>query len=220
MIISQKKIFNGQQLTVRTLQKNDIDQLIHYWYHSPYDYLYKLGIDQHLLPSKEERKNFFLKLVDATEKERESIVIVGEIKGQVIGYALFNHFQELQKKRSCQAHIHIIRPEYRSKGVMTQVTLHILSQLRGPLKVDYLVLTPNSDNQAVNRLLQNMGLKVKRSYIKAQSAPCRQRQVSEYHLSINYTYLFQAILHFNQIKKSFFSLVPKVNKAFKLPTIK
>lgn len=175
---SQKK--NGIEIKLRDLESGDIESILNYWFGNSPEFFEKMGIDMTRFPDRETRRTFFIKHIGLSPKKDNAFMMVGESEGKVIGYLLFNC---IVPGIEAQVHLHLIDPDYRSKGIASACFSDVIRILPDLVGVKKFIMEPSAGNRAVNSFVQRFGLRPKKTYLKPAQGICREMVVNRYEVS-------------------------------------
>jgi RimJ/RimL family protein N-acetyltransferase len=164
-VIYAQRDHDGQRLELRDLEPRDIDTLVAYWHDAEPEYLDFLGVDPEKLGTPDDTRARFAGLVrshggDAGEQpQQERVAFVSTLDGEVVSYTNF-HFVSPDEN---YMHAHIIRPSARGKGLASSSFANLMRVVfREFAHVDQLLLVTQPHNDAVNRMLTQVGLSAER----------------------------------------------------------
>lgn len=94
------------------------EAVMSYWYDSSPEFLWSLGVDPERQPPRYEWSDHCHRMVGPKPDLAEGCPLVGEINGQIFGYAILNH---IEQGESCQGHVHIFDEANRHRGFVSRL---------------------------------------------------------------------------------------------------
>jgi len=101
-------------LSVREIQKQDIDSIVQYWMSAEPEFLLGMGVDLRKVPSKEEWEKSFLEHVSLPIEKKRSYYLIWEVDGQAVGHSNIN---KIIIGEGASMHLHLWHADKRIKGM-------------------------------------------------------------------------------------------------------
>ncbi|MBB65463.1 MAG: hypothetical protein CMO81_10405 [Waddliaceae bacterium] len=149
--------FNHSTTRFRSLEAQDIENLIQYWHYSPPEFFEKIGIDpQRLLPENKMRELFQKEIEDIKkEGEKASKLIIIEYKGKAIAS---HNLNEIIEGDSGLFHAHIWYREFRGKGLGTYSYPRAAKIYMDRFQLQTIRFISPIQNPAIQRIKEKLGL--------------------------------------------------------------
>lgn len=148
-------------LSVREIQKEDIDLLADYWFRAKPEFLRSMGVDLTKMPDREGFIQMLLEQLDTPLAQRRSYALAWLADGQPIGHTntnptFFGDYAHL--------HLHIWDEKYRKKGLGVQLVKMALPFFFEKLQLERLISEPYALNNGPNRTLERVGFELEKEY--------------------------------------------------------
>jgi len=149
-------------LSVRELQKVDIDHIVQYWLTSDKDFLVSMGVDLNKLPTPNELTQMLSNQLNTPIEKRNAYCIIWLIDNKPIGHCNTNPtvFGE-----EATMHLHIWNTQARGKGFGITFLKKTLPYLFENLHLKKLYSQPYALNPAPNKILEKVGFEFIREYL-------------------------------------------------------
>jgi RimJ/RimL family protein N-acetyltransferase len=146
-------------LSVRTMNVSEVSLIIDYFYNSTPAHLEMLGVDPTRIPSRSAWHERFQRELELPVTERSILPVIWLLDDQPIG---FSTSDKIVFGERANMHLHIVKPENRSRGTGTECVRRTIDLYFEMLQIKRLFCEPNAFNTAPNRTLQKAGF----SYVK------------------------------------------------------
>jgi RimJ/RimL family protein N-acetyltransferase len=150
------------QLSVREIQKQDIELISQYWQNADESFLKGMGADKNKLPSNEEFTQMLTNQVNAPLEEKKSYCIIWEVDGKAVGHSNVN---KIVFGEEAFMHLHLWNAEIRKKGFGPDLVKMTLPYFFENLKLKKLFCEPYALNPAPNKTMEKIGFAFVKSYI-------------------------------------------------------
>lgn len=150
------------QLSVREMQADDISLITDYWLESDPDFLVGMGADLSKMPSRKELNRMLTNQLRMPLKLKMSYALIWLIDNKPSGHTNVN---SIIFGKEAYMHLHIWHPDYRKKGIGTQLVTMSLPYYFENLKLQELFCEPYALNPAPNRTLAKVGFEFVREYV-------------------------------------------------------
>lgn len=148
---------------MRDISSGDIDEIVSYWHDSDGDFLTSIGVNLEKIVSRETTQEIFSRSLPENRNKKDRVTLVFVADDILIGYTNLN-FSEHNDE--VYAHVHLIKPEYRNKGIVPSLFADVIGVFYRHFNVGQLILQTNTKNKKINSLLINRGLEItKTEYI-------------------------------------------------------
>jgi RimJ/RimL family protein N-acetyltransferase len=169
----------GEVIRLRDLQEEDIPALVSYWADSSPEYIRSIGADPRKVPSRDQLQTTYRSALPENGPGRSRIVLIAEsIKGNLIGYTNLS----IKSAEESYAHVHILDPAYRSRGVAQALFPRAMRQFFRLVPIRKILMQTSPENQRVNRFLQAVGLTPERVHIENPDGMARPGEFNVYTL--------------------------------------
>ena len=148
-------------LSIRELQKEDVDLLADYWFTAEPEFLRGMGVDLAKMPDREGFTQMLLEQLDTPLSQRRSYALAWLADGQPIGHTNTNptFFGDY-----AHMHLHIWDKQYRGKGLGAQLVKLALPHFFDKLQLKKLISEPYALNPAPNKTLESVGFELEKEY--------------------------------------------------------
>jgi RimJ/RimL family protein N-acetyltransferase len=141
-------------LSVRELQKDDIEYIVQYWLNAEDDFLLEMGVDLAKLPTEAELSTMLLQQLKQSHTKKQSYCIIWKIDSKPVGHSNINKINFGEK---AYMHLHLWRSNRRKKGVGSQFVKMSLPYFFQNYKLKKLYCEPFALNPAPNKALKKIG---------------------------------------------------------------
>lgn len=147
---------SDRTITLREPVGADLDRICDYWYRSPHSFIREMGVAPEKLPTESNFRTDFLKDIGPKpDRERQSCILTIEYKGKQIGYHKLSHIHFGQHGIF---HAHIIREEYRKKGIGAFTYPRALRIYFDRFNLKKILFKTPAHNIGPNKVKQKMGI--------------------------------------------------------------
>lgn len=183
-------MISQERLTLRELNKSDLEQFASYWFDSDEMYLTGMGVDVTKLPSKEDFFKYWNLQIQTPVEKRLSYCIVWEKDKTVIGHS---STRPTEFGKEAYMHIHLWNAKNRQKGLGLQLIKLTIAHYFETLQLKDLYCEPYSFNKAPNKVLEKAGFDFVKEYSCTPGPFNFEQPVKLWHLSLD---------KFNQLSKT------------------
>ena len=148
-------------LSVREIQKEDIDFLIHYWLESSPEFLIGMGVDLNKLPTKDGLTKMLSKQINTPINKKLSYALIWLVDNQPVGHSNVNN---IIFGKEAIMHLHLWQSKNRQKGIGTELVKKSLPYFFKNLKLQQLFCEPYALNSAPNKTLKKIGFEFEKEY--------------------------------------------------------
>ena len=141
-------------LSVRELQKGDIDLITDYWMNSDPVYLQDMGVDINKMPGRNEWKEMLSEQLNQSYKEKKSYCIIWQVDNKPVGHSNIN---KIIFEEEAYMHLHIWNAGIRKKGYGIAFIKMTLPWFFEKYKLKKLYCEPYALNPAPNKTLEKAG---------------------------------------------------------------
>ena len=141
-------------LSVREIQKSDIDSLVRYWLNADPDFLTGMGVDLAKMPSGEEFEKMLSGQLNKPYEEKASYCIIWLLNDIPVGHSNIN---KIQFGESAYMHLHLWNDASRQKGMGAALVRLSLPYFFNNYKLKKLCCEPYALNPGPNKTLERAG---------------------------------------------------------------
>jgi len=149
-------------LSVRELQKEDIDLITDYWLVSDPEFLQGMGVDMNKVPGRDKWKEMLSEQLNQSYNEKKSYCIIWQMDNIPIGHSNIN---KIIFGEQAYMHLHIWNADTRKKGFGIAFMKMTLPWFFEKYKLKKLYCEPYALNPAPNKILEKTGFKFIKEYI-------------------------------------------------------
>lgn len=150
-----KSILHGQEVIVRDIEEHDLPSIVEYWHQDDPQFFDSIGVDVKKIRSPAETAALFRRSIDAKRVAGNRITLVVTVDRQVAGYSNIN----LNADDEGYAHVHIIHPRYRHKGIASHLFGDFIKVIFYQFGMRRLRFQTSVGNKRINALLAKQGVK-------------------------------------------------------------
>jgi RimJ/RimL family protein N-acetyltransferase len=153
---------SGNILSVRELQKKDIDPITDYWLDSDPAFLQAMGVDVNRMPGRNEWKEMLSEQLNQSYSKKKSYCIIWQVDNKPVGHSNIN---KITFGEEAYMHLHIWYNDTRKKGYGTTLIKMTLPCFFEKYKLKKLYCEPYALNPAPNKTLEKAGFEFVKEYI-------------------------------------------------------
>ena len=167
-------------LSVRELQKEDIELIAEYWSNADTCHVQSMGCDETKIPKKEEFKTSLNTQLNLPVKEKESYAIIWLLNEKPIGHCNVN---TITYGKEAYMHLHIWNSNFRKKGIGVELVKKSLPYFFKNLKLSVIYCEPFTENKAPNKTVEKVGFEFVKEYETVPGAICLNQSVNRWKLT-------------------------------------
>lgn len=167
-------------LSVREIQKSDIDLLINYWLGSSAEHHAGMGVDMAKMPDEKAWRIMLSKQLNQPYEEKQSYCIIWEIDGKAVGHSNIN---QIIFGEEAFIHLHLWKPDVRKKGIGTELVKMTLPYFFNNMQLKKIYCEPYALNAAPNKTLEKIGFDFVKEYITTPGYLNFEQPVKRWELS-------------------------------------
>jgi hypothetical protein len=107
---------NSSTLSVREIEKQDIDSLVRYWLHSDSALMVGMGVDLAKMPPEKDLRKTLSQQLSQPYEEKQSYCIIWLLDGKPVGHSNIN---KIIFGEEASMHLHLWNHDVRKKGMGT-----------------------------------------------------------------------------------------------------
>ncbi|HMK25669.1 MAG TPA: GNAT family protein [Chitinophagaceae bacterium] len=153
---------NPNLLSVREIQKCDIEPITQYWLTADPAFLTGMGVDLNKMPSREEWVTMLSEQLAQPYPEKKSYCMIWLADNKAIGHCNVN---KIKFGEEAYMHLHVWNTEFRKKGMGTELVKISLPYFFENLELKKIFSEPYALNPAPNRTLEKAGFTFVKEYI-------------------------------------------------------
>jgi RimJ/RimL family protein N-acetyltransferase len=150
-----KSYLHEQEVILRDIEEEDIPAIVEYWHQNDPEYFDSIGVDIKKIRSTSDTAALFRGSIGAKHVAGNRITLVVTVDRQVAGYTNIN----LKTNDEGYAHVHIIHPRYRNKGIAAYLYGDAIKLIFGQFGMRRLGFQTSVTNNRINALLAKQGIK-------------------------------------------------------------
>jgi RimJ/RimL family protein N-acetyltransferase len=148
-------------LSVREMQKSDVDSIARYWCGADGSFLVGMGVDLNRLPGKGELTEMLLEQLSQSFAEKKAYCIIWQVDNKAIGHSNIN---KIVFGEEAYMHLHIWNADVRKQGLGTVLVRMTLPYFFENFKLKNLYCEPYALNPAPNKTLGKAGFEFLKEY--------------------------------------------------------
>ncbi len=152
---------NNPILSVREMQKQDIDLIIQYWLGANDQFLLGMGVDTGKMPGKEDMRKALSEQLGQPYEEKKSYCIIWQMDGKAIGHSNIN---KIKFGEEAYMHLHLWTHNLRQKGAGENLVKSTLPFFFKNMKLKKIYCEPYALNPAPNKTLAKAGFEFIKEY--------------------------------------------------------
>ncbi|KAA3437074.1 GNAT family N-acetyltransferase [Rufibacter hautae] len=151
----------NQVLSVRELEEQDLDALMHYWFGADKAFLEGMGVDLTKMPDQAEWRETLRRHVQTPLEEKPSYCLIWQADGQAVGHSNVN---KIVPGQEASMHLHLWNSGLRQKGLGTAFVKMTLPYFFHNLKLKSVYAEPYALNPAPHQTLEKAGFQLVKEY--------------------------------------------------------
>ena len=167
-------------LSVRELQKDDIEYIVQYWTESDSAFLIGMGVDLAKLPLSSDMREMLTQQLAVPLLEKQSYCIIWEVDQKPVGHCNIN---KISFGEEASMHLHLWDASTRKKGTGTALVKLALPYFFKKFKLKRLICEPNAFNPAPNKTLEKAGFSFSKTYVTIPGSITSEQQVNRWEMS-------------------------------------
>ena len=169
---------NDNILSVRELERPDVDLITRYWLESDPAFLEGMGVDLARLPDRQQWAAMLSEQLTQPYEEKKSYCLIWQVDNEPVGHSNVNKiiFGE-------EAYLHLWNRGVRQKGIGTALVKMTLPHFFTNLKLKKLYCEPYALNPSPNRTLEKVGFEFVKEYVTTPGWICFEQPVNLWELS-------------------------------------
>lgn len=148
-------------LSVREMERADIDAVSRYWIDADPAFLLSLGVDPAKVPRPDQLKQMLSEQVMAPIEEKQSYWLIWHMAGRPIGHS---NARPIIFGKETYMHLHLWEPAVRRKGLGTELIRMTLPWYFQNLRLEKIICEPYALNAAPNKTLEKAGFDFVKEY--------------------------------------------------------
>jgi RimJ/RimL family protein N-acetyltransferase len=168
-------------LSVREIQKKDIDLLVRYWLESDATHHAGMGVDITKLPDEKAWRMMLSQQLSQAYEKKQSYCIIWQIDDKPIGHSNIN---KIIFEQEAYMHLHVWDASIRQKGIGTNLVKLALPYFFKNMKLQKLYCEPYALNLAPNKTLEKIGFDFVKEYVTIPGTLNFEQPVKRWVLSL------------------------------------
>lgn len=172
---------NIPTLSVREIEKQDIDFLVHYWLHSDNSLMIGMGVDLAKLPPEEDLRKTLSQQLGQPYQEKQSYCIIWQLDGKPVGHSNIN---KIILGGEASMHLHLWNADVRKKGMGTELVKLTLPYFFKNMKLKKVYSEPYALNPAPNKTLKKVAFDFVKEYVTIPGSLNFEQPVKRWEMSL------------------------------------
>ncbi len=168
-------------LSVREIEKSDIELLVRYWLESDEAHHAGMGVDPAKIPDEKAWRLMLSKQLNQPYKEKLSYCIIWEVDGKPMGHCNIN---PVVFGEEAFIHLHLWKSDIRKKGIGTELVKMTLPYFFNNMQLKKIYCEPYALNPAPNKTLPKLGFEFVKEYTTIPGAINFEQPVRRWELSL------------------------------------
>lgn len=164
-------------ISIRLLEKSDIQKIINYWFNKTEEELKFVGVDKNKLGTIESWTNFLEDVLNTPMDQAKAFYLIWQINNEAIGYVTLRN---ISQNNIADIHLHIWDKSMHTKGYGAKLFAISVVEIYKLFKFKLLLCEPKADNAAPNKMLEKIGFQKWRTYTCASASMCFPCKVNSY----------------------------------------
>lgn len=169
------------EITVREVEKDDIQYIVGYWNNSSTDVLLAMGIDINNIESLKNLGDRLEKQLELSYENKAAFVLVAMIDEKRIGHCYVNN---LIYGKEAFMHLHIWKTNMHKKGMGSEMVRQSIPHFFEKLKLQTLFCEPAAMNPAPNKTLERIGFKFIKRHTTIPAGWTFQLEVNHWEMTL------------------------------------
>lgn len=171
---------NDNVLSVRELERTDVDLITQYWLGSDPAFLEGMGVDLTKLPDRQQWAAMLSEQLTQPYEEKKSYCLIWQVGDEAVGHSNVN---KIIFGEEAYMHLHLWHSGARKKGIGTALVKMTLPYFFSNLKLKKLYCEPYALNPAPNKTLEKIGFEFVKEYVTTPGWICFEQPVKLWELS-------------------------------------
>ena len=167
-------------ISVREINKNDVDLLADYWFKSDSEYLNRMGAEKEPLPTRPQMIEMLFEQISLPIENKSSYALIWELDGKQIGHSNVNN---IVYGMEATMHLHLWKSDNRKRGIGTKLVKKSLHYYFNNLKLNTLICEPYALNPAPNKTLKKVGFDFIKRYRTIPGSLNFEQEVNRWELN-------------------------------------
>lgn len=141
-------------LSLREIEKNDVEHLVRYWIDSDREFMEAMGVDVQKISAEENLREMISEQLYQNYSEKKAYCIIWLANGEPVGHCNVN---KIKFGEEAYMHLHFWNPQNHKKGNGTKFVRMTLPYFFNNLNLKNLYCEPYALNPAPNKTLEKCG---------------------------------------------------------------
>lgn len=150
------------KLSVREIEKRDIEPLANYWNNAGDDFLVSMGVDLAKMPLHNQMKEMLGGQLSLSYRDKKAYCIIWNLNDIPVGHCNVN---KIVFGKEASMHLHLWKHEARQKGMGTQLVKMTVPYFFKNLELETIYSEPYALNPVPHRTLEKAGFTFVKEYI-------------------------------------------------------
>ncbi len=168
-------------LSVKELQREDVQHIINYWHSSESSFLKRMGVDLTKIPDRSSMEQMLLAQIVTPYDHKKSYCIIWQHNGKPIGHSNVN---PVKYGEEAFMHLHLWKSDLRKKGLGFELVRMTLPYFFENLKLKKIISETYSLNLAPNKTLERIGFTFVKEYLTVPGSINFEQVVTRWELTV------------------------------------
>jgi ribosomal-protein-alanine N-acetyltransferase len=168
-------------ITVREVEKDDIQHIVGYWNNSTTEDLLAMGIDVNNIGPLKNLGDRLEQQLELSYEEKAAFVLVAMMDGKLVGHCYVNN---LIFGKEAFIHLHIWQTTTHKKGMGSEMVRQSIPHFFEKLKLQTLFCEPSAKNPGPNKTLERIGFKFIKKHLTIPAGWTFQLEVNRWEMNL------------------------------------
>lgn len=168
-------------LSIRSLQEEDIPNIVNYWFKNTDENLVRMGVAKSKLTSEIEITQSLKTVCHTPLEKTRSHYMIWFIDDKPVGY---NALKDIVQGEIAHMHLHMWNADYRGKGYGAKLFCMAALEFYRMFHLKMILCEPRSSNPMPNKMLTKIGFKKWKTYISTSSELSETCELNSYIIDV------------------------------------
>lgn len=167
-------------IEVREITNGDILPLVDYWFSATPEFLMAMGVDLNKMITKDQFTEMLNIQILTPYTEKQSFALILWVNGKPVGHC---NIGEIVFGHTAKLHLHIWYPDFRNKGIGTEIVKRALPIFFERFKLQSIISEPYALNPGPNSTLPKAGFRLIKTYQTTPGFINFEQMVNQYKIN-------------------------------------